>query len=88
MVKKVFNAKQGSIVFEMNIKHPGRVQLFLFTITGKKIKEFTSHITNPGIHRFNWDGMSYENYMISNGTYYYQLIVGNDQRTGQFVYVR
>ena len=88
MVRKVFDANQSTLVFEMNIKQPGRVELFLFTITGKKIKEFTSDIANPGIHRVNWDGISYDGDMISNGTYYYQLIIGNEQRTGQFIYVR
>ena len=87
-VKSWFNKSQGSITFEVDIKQNSRVTLYLFTLSGKKIKELISNEFAGGTHQFSWDGTCNNGRNISNGTYYYQLIVGNNQITGQCMFLR
>ena len=88
MVNSRFNKAQGIVTFEIEFRQKSKATLSIFNITGKKIKELSSGIYNPGIHQLTWDGISDNGNVVSNGTYYYQLTVGNRIITGQCMFLR
>jgi hypothetical protein len=57
-----------------------RVDLGIYTITGKKIAAFRFSDLN-GYNEIPWDGRDGEGYRIANGTYYLKLTAHNSKRT-------
>jgi flagellar hook assembly protein FlgD len=72
----------------MQVAYASKVTLLVYAVSGKKVNEVVSGTYTPGTHRIMWNGYSQEGNSVSNGTYYYQVTIGNDKMTGQFALIR
>lgn len=54
-----------------------KVELFVFDITGKRIKTLVSEKMNAGTHEVQWDGTNERGMRVASGIYFYQIKAGN-----------
>ena len=60
-----------------------RVTLIVFDVLGRKIKTLVNENQRPGQYEINFDASN-----LSNGIYYYQLIIGDFQETKKMVLIK
>ena len=62
--------------FELSLE--ADVSINIYTLGGKKIKNFRSKTYQPGFHSILWDGKNEYGKLLSNGVYVYKIIAHNN----------
>jgi hypothetical protein len=76
----ISTTSQTSIRF--NLAHAENVTLRIYDMLGKEIRTLVSGQTfSNGLNSINWDGRDNVGNLVSTGTYYYQLIAGENTQT-------
>lgn len=63
----------------------GHVQIAVYDIMGKPIKDIVSNQFDPGYHETTWDGTDSQNSRVSQGVYLYQMISGGSRKIGRII---
>jgi len=64
------------------------VNLMIFDISGRKIKEWSICNQQPGWHEVTWDGTDQKGSIVSTGIYIYSLRAGNYVDTKKMVFMK
>ena len=64
---------------EFDIKRAGQVEINIYDISGKLVKELLNENCLPGMHHIIWDGDDNQNKLVASGIYYLRLITGAHQ---------
>lgn len=73
------NPTDGSTLIRFGLPHEARVQLGIYDISGRELRELLQDSLPAGEHSFAWDGRSRTGAMLPSGVYYCHLRV--DGRT-------
>jgi hypothetical protein len=73
-----------SFLFNHNIDIPVNVQIKIFSVTGRVIKEIKQNGINDKFVMINWDGKDTDGDNIANGTYLYKIIIKTDDGNYNF----
>lgn len=78
------NPFSNSTSFEFSIKEAGPVSLKIYEVNGREIATIMTEFLQPGVHYFNWEDTG----LLSQGTYYYKLILGNSSKKGMMTVIK
>ncbi len=67
--------KETKFTFELSSE--AEVSIMVYTLGGKKIKNFDSKIYQPGFHYIKWNGRNEYGKLLSNGMYIYKIKAEN-----------
>ncbi|MEQ1587464.1 MAG: fibronectin type III domain-containing protein, partial [Cyclobacteriaceae bacterium] len=66
-------------------KVDGHVQIVVYDLMGKRIKDLVNSQFDPGYHETSWDGTDSQSSRVSQGIYLYQMISGDSQKIGRVI---
>ncbi|HLG32578.1 MAG TPA: type IX secretion system sortase PorU, partial [Ignavibacteriaceae bacterium] len=80
VVRDVYNypnpfAGNTTFTFQQNLNVPVDVQIKVYTIAGRLVKEITEPNINTKFVKINWNGKDADGDILGNGSYFYKLIV-------------
>ena len=82
---KVFpNPFNDKLVFEFEVKNQENVRLFIYDASGKMVYKANKNFL-PGKQKIIWNGNSLEGKQSPAGSYFYQLFVGEKQKSGKVI---
>ncbi len=67
------NPFNSNTVIQYSIPHAGEVELAIFNLEGKLVRNFNRMEKYPGSHSIVWDGKNNEGSSLASGVYFYQL---------------
>jgi hypothetical protein len=74
---------------EFKLQKSARVNLTIYDINGRRIRNLTSGYMPAGIHLSKWDGRNNNGYVVSSGVYFYQIEATSDiPKTISFIDVK
>ena len=68
--------EETKFTFELSLE--AEVSIMVYTLGGKKIKNFKSKTYQPGFHSIEWNGRNEYGKLLSNGMYVYKIKAEND----------
>jgi flagellar hook assembly protein FlgD len=77
------NPSNSSFNIELYFKEPGKLNISIFDITGRKIKELYSNTHPAGLCSFRWDGHDDNGIELPSGLYLYRIIWPEETKTGR-----
>jgi hypothetical protein len=66
----------------------GKVQVRIFDITGKLIKEIFSGVKKAGENVFTWNGKNGNGALVTSGAYLFSVSYNNTQLTRKMIYLK
>ena len=87
VVGKAFpNPFTSSVTIPFILSAPGgQVQVTMYDLMGKKIKNLVSDQFNQGYHEVVWDGTDFQNSRVTQGMYLYEVITDGKKITGRII---
>ena len=82
------NPFNPTTTIEYEIPQQGNVQIIVYDILGRRIKELINEEKNTGNYFVIWNGKDNNDNNVSSGTYYYQIISGNNIQTKKMMIVK
>jgi len=73
---------------EYHINISGYVELSIFDVQGKKIKDITNKNQKAGTHKYYWNGKNNDNKLVSSGVYFYQLKIDNEVHVNRMLFIK
>jgi hypothetical protein len=70
------------------LAHPGRVELAVFSVDGRRVRTLAIGPFAAGEHRATWDGRDDQGRVLSAGIYYAHLSVGRERFTRRLTLLR
>ncbi|MBY0435326.1 MAG: T9SS type A sorting domain-containing protein, partial [Cyclobacteriaceae bacterium] len=64
----------GSVNLPFIMGEAGAVQISIFDLLGKKIKDVANNPYNPGLHTVQWDGTDQTGARVAAGVYFYRMM--------------
>jgi flagellar hook assembly protein FlgD len=75
---------QTTISFQ--IASPGtRVQLEIFDVTGRRVRQLMDGTLDAGVHSYLWDGRNQAGETLRQGIYFARIHVGDSVRTSKLL---
>jgi hypothetical protein len=87
-VRCVPNPCRGSTWFELQLPTAARVELRIYDVTGRRVRNLVDRILPPGYQKIPWNGASEQGGFLSTGVYFYRLASGSETRVGRVVLSR
>lgn len=72
------NPFNPSTTIKFTLSAPGKVNLIVYDITGRKVRELLSGQVSARIHNVQWDGRDASGRAVSSGVYFARLTTGKD----------
>ncbi len=66
-------------------KVDGHVQIAVYDLMGKRIKDLVNNRFDPGYHETTWDGTDSQSSRVTQGIYLYQMISGDNRKIGRVI---
>jgi hypothetical protein len=82
------NPFNPTTTIEYEIPRRGNVLIIVYDILGRRIKELFNEEKNTGKYSITWNGKDNNDNNVSSGTYFYQIISGNNIRTKKMVLLK
>ena len=82
------NPFNPATTIEFSLPQAGFANLFVYNVTGQKIRELVSGHLNHGVHFVVWDGRDEHGLPVSAGVYVTRLRMGNVVTTGRMMLVK
>jgi len=82
------NPVKGQAQIEYSLKAPGLVELAVYDVTGRLVREVVNGAQLAGVHRASWDGKSASGHQAPSGIYFVKLNSSGVNKTARFVVVR
>ncbi len=64
------------------------VNLNVYDITGREVRNLVNTMQTPGTYKIQWDGRDNRGELVSNGTYFYRLIAGSFSDGDKLIVIR
>ncbi len=77
-----------NVHFEFYIPNPGKIQLDIYDLAGRRIKRIIDRMYEKGTHEFNWNGIGSDAKHIKTGIYFYQFQHKNENLNGKFLFLK
>lgn len=71
------NPFNPSTAFSFNVARPGKIQLEIFDLLGRRIRVLLNETVSPGTHEVRWDGMDESGKSAGSGIYIYKVSDGS-----------
>ncbi len=65
-----------------------RVEIDIYSISGKKVKTLVNNVMNAGYHTIDWNATNANGAKVSSGVYIYQLRCGNEVFTKKMIFAK
>jgi len=82
------NPFNNSTTITYYVKRDSDVNLSVYDISGKLVKNLVSHYHTSGTYTVQWGGRNRNNNAVSSGVYFYCSKAGNDVVTMKIVYIK
>jgi len=82
------NPFNPATTIEYEIPQRGNVQIIIYDILGRRIKELLNEEKSTGKYSVTWNGKDNNGISVSSGTYFYQIISGNNIQTKKMVLLK
>jgi hypothetical protein len=82
------NPFNPSTTIEYNIPHSGEVNINIYDIQGKLIKDISEYQDSPGDSKYIWNGKNNFGNQVASGTYFYQIRYGNVIQTKKMILLK
>ncbi len=82
------NPFNPSTAITFTLPAPGRANLIIYDITGRRVRELLSGPLTAGTHSVVWDGKDEHGSAVASGVYISRLTVGKFAATGKMLLVR
>ena len=73
---------------EYQIPRSGKVQLKIYDITGRLIKNIERYHDSAGNYSLRWDGTNDHGMSVSSGSYFYQMIINGAEKARRMILLR
>ena len=91
-VREVFavypNPAKGQAQIEYSLKAPGQVDLSVYDLTGRLVREVVSGRQPAGMHKATWDGRGQDGLKAPSGIYFLRLSSPERTKTARIVVIR
>ena len=71
-----------------NLKSPGNVNISVYDVTGKLVRELTSGYRSAGLHSIEWDGTNQAGASVPSGMYYYKITSKDGIKTESMILLK
>lgn len=82
------NPFNSHTIIEFSLNNPGYVNLEIFDIQGRKVRDLVSDYYNSGNYSVSWNGCTSNGTLVSSGIYLYRLSSGGYSQTGRMNFVK
>jgi hypothetical protein len=82
------NPSRGPASFAFSLARPGRVELAVCSVDGRKLRTLVSEERDAGIHQVSWDGMDEAGRRVAPGVYYATFLTGEKRQSRTITVVR
>ena len=72
----------------LQIKQEGRVNLRIYDISGREVRNLISASLKPGTYTYYWNGRDDEGRKVANGIYFYKLETPNEKMVRKMILVQ
>jgi flagellar hook assembly protein FlgD len=70
--------KQGMSIVHLSVAKAGRVQISIYDVTGRKIRNLVDRVFAPGEQSIQWDGTDDSGHKVARGVYFVRSSVQKD----------
>ncbi len=77
------NPFHGSTRIEFTVEEPSNVELIVYDILGRQVKQLVKAPLSEGYYNFRFDAAH-----LARGFYFYRLRSGDKMKTGKLIYAR
>ena len=88
LIQNYPNPFNPTTTIEYEIPQRGNVQIVIYDILGRRIKELLNEEKNTGIYFIIWNGKDNNGISVPSGTYFYQIISGNNIQTKKMILLK
>jgi flagellar basal-body rod modification protein FlgD len=71
----------GPVGFELALPTPSTIQVGVFDVQGRRLRDLAQGTLDAGIHTFTWDGRDAAGGVASTGPYFIRMTAGGESRT-------
>ena len=82
------NPFNPATVIKFSINHDGPVELLVYNVAGKKIRELVNGEMDAGQYRIHWDGKNDSGFDVASGLYFYRLKARDIMKCKKMVLLR
>ncbi len=82
------NPFNPSTTIAYSLENTGQVELHIYDILGRKIRELISERKTAGAYTVSWNGRNDAGAQVASGSYFYKLKVDGSQLTGKMVLIK
>ncbi|MCK4530383.1 MAG: T9SS type A sorting domain-containing protein, partial [Candidatus Marinimicrobia bacterium] len=82
------NPFNPTTTLQYELPDPSDVNMTIYNVVGRKIKEWNITNQNAGMHELVWDGTNSSGNMVSTGVYIYSLQAGDFVDTKKMVFMK
>ncbi len=88
LLKAYPNPSTDQVRISYVLPEPQRVNIRIFDLNGKMIKQLTDAEQQPGNHFVTWDGTTDQGKTVEKGMYFYMLTTSTQTETGKITFMR
>ncbi len=81
-------AQNSSTTIEYELSKPGTIDVKIFDVSGKLIRNLTHDFQETGAHTVQWNGKDDRGKQLSAGLYFYQVQFGRDIITKKLILIK
>jgi len=81
------NPARGIATFAFALAEPGKVELALYSVDGRRVRSLLSERRDAGVHRVSWTGDDDQGRRVAPGVYYASLTAGGRRFTKMIVHL-
>jgi len=82
------NPVKGQAQIEYSLKAPGEVELAVYDVLGRLVRQVVNESQPAGVHKVTWDGKDANGKLAESGVYFMKLSSPGISKTTRFVVVR
>jgi hypothetical protein len=82
------NPFSGTTSLQFDIPKEAHVNLSVYNVRGRKVKNLLDQVLTPGTYNIGWDGRSTYGDRVASGVYYYKIVAGGWNKTRAMVIVK
>ena len=72
----------------VNISKADKVDIAIFDLTGKMVKQISNQNETAGVHEYWWDGDNSNGNKVNTGIYMYKVVTSTDIKTGSLIRIK
>jgi hypothetical protein len=82
------NPSRGEVRFRIQAPRGGALQLRIYSVSGRRVREWRSTVASGGWVDWRWDGRDQRGARAANGVYFYRCEMEDERISGRLVLLR